>query len=70
MIDKIVKSVSEAVEGIFDGATVMISGFGEAGSPVELIHALVDNGAKYLTIVSNNAGSGHVGLWLVSKTGR
>lgn len=48
--------------GIFDGATVMISGFGEAGSPVELIHALVDSGAKNLTVVSNNAGSGHVGL--------
>jgi 3-oxoadipate CoA-transferase alpha subunit len=40
----------------------MISGFGEAGSPVELIHALVDHGARDLTIVSNNAGSGHVGL--------
>ena len=62
MIDKIVKSAKEAVAGIFDGATVMISGFGEAGSPVELIHALVDQGAKDLTIVSNNAGSGNVGL--------
>ncbi len=62
MINKIVKSAAESVKGIFDGATVMISGFGEAGSPVELIHALVDNGAKDLTIVSNNAGSGHVGL--------
>lgn len=62
MINKIVKSAAEAVAGIFDGATVMISGFGEAGSPVELIHALVDSGAKNLTVVSNNAGSGHVGL--------
>ncbi len=62
MIDKLVKSVEEAVAGIFDGARVMISGFGEAGSPVELIHALVDNGAKDLTVISNNAGSGHVGL--------
>lgn len=62
MINKLVKSTEEAVAGIFDGATVMISGFGEAGSPVELIHALVDQGAKDLTIVSNNAGSGHVGL--------
>ena len=62
MINKIVKSLEEAVADIFDGATVMISGFGEAGSPVELIHALVDNGAKNLTIVSNNAGSGNVGL--------
>jgi len=62
MIDKHVNTVEEAVECISDGATVMISGFGEAGSPVELIHALVDQGAKNLTIVSNNAGSGHVGL--------
>ncbi|MFV0592395.1 MAG: 3-oxoacid CoA-transferase subunit A [Draconibacterium sp.] len=62
MINKIVDSAAEAVAGIFDGASVMISGFGEAGSPVELIHALVDRGAKNLTIVSNNAGSGHVGL--------
>ncbi|MCK3682993.1 3-oxoacid CoA-transferase subunit A [Maribellus sp. YY47] len=62
MINKIVESAAEAVAGIFDGATVMISGFGEAGSPVELIHALVDQRAKNLTVVSNNAGSGHVGL--------
>lgn len=62
MIDKRVDSVNAGVAGIFDGATVMISGFGEAGSPVELIHALVDQGARDLTVVSNNAGSGHVGL--------
>lgn len=62
MINKVVHTAAEAVAGIFDGATVMISGFGEAGSPVELIHALVDQGARNLTIVSNNAGSGHVGL--------
>jgi len=62
MINKVVSSAMEAVSGIFDGATVMISGFGEAGSPIELIHALIDQGAKDLTIVSNNAGSGNVGL--------
>ena len=62
MINKIVKSAEDAVADIFDGATVMIGGFGEAGSPVELIHALIDQGAKDLTIVSNNAGSGNVGL--------
>lgn len=62
MINKVVSSAAEAVADIFEGATVMISGFGEAGSPVELIHALVDQGAKNLTVVSNNAGSGHVGL--------
>lgn len=62
MINKIVGSTHEAVAGIFDGATIHISGFGEAGSPVELIHALIDKGSRNLTIVSNNAGSGNVGL--------
>lgn len=62
MINKVVHSTAEAVAGIFDGATIMISGFGEAGSPIELIHALIDHGAKNLTVVSNNTGSGHVGL--------
>ena len=64
MINKLVSSLEEAVSDIFDGATVMIGGFGEAGSPIELIHALIDNGAKNLTVVSNNTGSGHV--WLAA----
>jgi len=62
MINKIAKSSQEAVADIFCGATVMIGGFGEAGSPIELIHALIDLGASQLTVVSNNTGSGHVGL--------
>jgi 3-oxoadipate CoA-transferase alpha subunit len=62
MINKIVGSVKEAVSTIYDGATVMIGGFGEAGSPIELIHALIDQGAKDLTVISNNTGSGHIGL--------
>ena len=62
MINKIVSSSREAVADIFDGATILISGFGEAGSPIELIHALIDQGSKNLTVVSNNAGSGNVGL--------
>jgi len=62
MINKQVNSLSEAVANIFDGATVMVGGFGEAGSPVELIHSLIDHGVKNLTVVSNNTGSGHVGL--------
>jgi len=62
MINKQVISLSEAVNEIYDGATVMIGGFGEAGSPIELIHALIDQGAKNLTVVSNNTGSGNVGL--------
>ncbi|MBC8265664.1 MAG: 3-oxoacid CoA-transferase subunit A [Flavobacteriales bacterium] len=62
MINKIVESVSQAVKEIHNGTTIMIGGFGEAGSPIELIHALIDNGAKNLTVVSNNTGSGHIGL--------
>jgi 3-oxoadipate CoA-transferase alpha subunit len=62
MINKRAASAAAAVADIFDGATIMISGFGEAGSPIELIHALVDRGAKNLTVISNNTGSGRVGL--------
>lgn len=62
MINKQISSITEAVADIHDGATVMIGGFGEAGSPIELIHALIDQGAKDLTVVNNNTGSGHVGL--------
>lgn len=62
MIDKRCASAHAAVADIPDGATVMIGGFGEAGSPIELIHALIDQGAKELTVVSNNTGTGLVGL--------
>jgi len=70
MIDKRVASAKEAVADIFDGATVMIGGFGEAGSPIELIHALIDHGATNLTVVNNNTGSGEVGLAALIKAGR
>lgn len=62
MIDKTVPDVAAAVAGIPDGATVMIGGFGRAGQPVELIDALIAQGASELTIVNNNAGNGDVGL--------
>lgn len=70
MIDKEVASPAEAVADVFDGATVMIGGFGEAGSPIELIHALIDQGATDLTVVNNNTGSGEVGLAALIKAGR
>ncbi len=70
MIDKRLGSVAEAVADIPDGATVMIGGFGEAGSPIELIHALIDQGAKDLTVVNNNTGSGEVGLAALIKAER
>lgn len=70
MIDKSVRSVAEAVAGIPDGATVMIGGFGRAGQPVELIDALIEQGATGLTIVNNNAGNGDVGLAALLAKGR
>ncbi len=70
MIDKTIESVAQAVADISDGATVMIGGFGEAGSPIELIHALIDQGAKDLTVVNNNTGSGEVGLAALIKARR
>lgn len=62
MIDKIVASLTEAVADIRDGATVMISGFGTAGIPAELIDALIAQGARDLTVVNNNAGNGEMGV--------
>jgi 3-oxoadipate CoA-transferase alpha subunit len=70
MINKQVGSAAEAVADIFSGATVMVGGFGEAGSPIELIHALIDQGASDLTVVNNNTGSGEVGLAALIKAGR
>lgn len=62
MIDKQYSSVREAVADIPDGATVMVGGFGASGSPIELIHALIDQGASNLTVINNNTGNGEVGL--------
>lgn len=70
VIDKTIESVAQAVADISDGATVMIGGFGEAGSPIELIHALIDQGARDLTVVNNNTGSGEVGLAALIKARR
>ena len=70
MIDKRVASCAAAVADIKDGDTVMIGGFGEAGSPIELIHALIDHGAKNLTVVNNNTGSGRVGLAALIENGQ
>jgi 3-oxoadipate CoA-transferase, alpha subunit len=62
MIQKEVASLAAAVADVPDGATVMVGGFGTAGLPNELVHALLDQGAKDLTIVNNNAGNGDTGL--------
>ena len=70
MINKLVESSQAAVADIKNGATIMIGGFGSAGMPGELVSALVAQGAKDLTIISNNAGNGETGLAKLLKTGR
>jgi 3-oxoadipate CoA-transferase alpha subunit len=62
VIEKEVASLAEAVADVPDGATVMIGGFGTAGLPNELVGALLEQGAKELTIINNNAGNGDTGL--------
>jgi len=70
MINKIVASTAEAVANIGDGATVMVGGFGTAGMPAELVDALIAQGARNLTIVSNNAGNAETGLAALLKAQR
>ena len=70
MIEKQVASLADALADVADGATVMIGGFGTAGLPNELIDALIEQGAKDLTIVNNNAGNGDTGLAALLAAGR
>ena len=70
MIDKIVKSMAEALSGIKDGATVLIGGFGAVGQPNALLEGLIEQGAKDLTCVANNAGTGRAGLARLMELGR
>lgn len=73
-MDKTVANLASAVALIEDGMTVMIGGFGGSGSPIELIHALIDRyratgHPRDLTVVNNNAGNGHVGLAALIEAG-
>jgi 3-oxoadipate CoA-transferase, alpha subunit len=70
MINKIAPSLREAVAPIADGASVMITGFGDSGLPRQLIDALIDHGAGDLTIISNNAGTERTGLARLLELGR
>ena len=70
MIDKRVRSLAEAVAGIKNGSVVLTGGFGGAGSPEALYGALLEQGAKDLTIVNNNAGTGRTGLAGLMDAGR
>jgi 3-oxoacid CoA-transferase len=69
-MNKVVKTAAEAVRDVKDGATVMISGFGLCGIPENLIAALRDQGAKGLTVVSNNAGVTDFGISFLLRSGQ
>src|SRR3954462_481293 len=70
MIGKRVKSLAEAVTGIADGAVIPCAGFGGAGLPDALCEAVVEQGARDLTVVANNAGTGRRGLAALLAAGR
>jgi 3-oxoadipate CoA-transferase, alpha subunit len=57
MIQKKYENTAKAVADIHDGATLLVGGFGGSGLPSHLIAALVEQGAKNLTVVSNNIGA-------------
>lgn len=70
MLDKRVASLAEAVADVPHGATVLIGGFGSVGQPLALIEALIEQGARDLTVVANNAGTGRSGLARLLELGR
>jgi 3-oxoadipate CoA-transferase alpha subunit len=70
MINKTSTSLFDAIKKISDGSTVMIGGFGTAGQPAELLNALIDHGARELTVVNNNAGNGDHGLAALLRAGQ
>jgi len=70
VIQKIIPSVAEALRDIADGSTIFISGFGGAGLPILLLDALLEQGAKNLTLISNNAGASGVGIAKLVGAGR
>lgn len=73
-MDKSISTVADAVAKIHDDAVLMIGGFGGSGSPIELIHALIDRfratgSPKNVTVINNNAGNGYVGIAAMIKAG-
>jgi 3-oxoadipate CoA-transferase, alpha subunit len=70
MVNKVVRSIAEALAGVKDGSVVLVGGFGTIGQPRALIDGLIEQGACDLTLVANNAGTGHVGLARLLELGR
>ena len=66
-MNKVVANAREAIEGISDGMTLMVGGFGLSGIPENSIAALSESGLKELTCISNNAGVDDFGLGLLLK---
>ena len=64
-MNKVVANADEAVNIIFDGAVIMLGGFGLCGIPENCISALVKKGVKNLTCISNNAGVDDFGIGLM-----
>src|SRR5208283_4149028 len=67
---KVVASAEEAIQDVFDGATVMVGGFGLCGMPENLIRALTAKGTKNLFTISNNVGVDGVGMGLLLANGQ
>src|SRR6202140_4353849 len=69
-MNKVVSSADEAVRDVFDGATIMVGGFGLCGIPENLIRALVKKATKNLTTISNNVGVDGLGMGLLLAAGQ
>ena len=69
-MNKVVSGSEEAVRDVFDGATIMVGGFGLCGIPENLIRALVKKGIKNLTTISNNVGVDGFGMGLLLAAGQ
>jgi 3-oxoadipate CoA-transferase alpha subunit len=70
MIDKFVRSMADAMAGVADGSVILLGGFGSVGQPDALLDGLIEQGARDLVVVANNAGTGHVGLARLMELGR
>jgi 3-oxoacid CoA-transferase subunit A len=69
-MNKVVANADEAISDVFDGATIMVGGFGLCGMPENLIKALVKKGTKDLTTISNNVGVDGMGMGLLLANGQ
>jgi 3-oxoadipate CoA-transferase alpha subunit len=70
VIDKRRKSALDALQTLRDGQSIMVGGFGSSGLPTELLNAVIEHGARNLTIISNNAGYDNEGVAVLIAAGR